>query len=161
MREILGGIVAVQLTVVTANRTFDLRPNGSWYSRSRAGTPCNAPASKKGLCPIHADPSRASAMGRRSGRRAGLQGMRTLFDKNVGYLSVGSNADNATIAIDGDPGPHVQNFVVSPGDHEIMVFRAATKVNYAGRVNVPPLATQTFRCPAKAQCPPLGRSSRY
>ncbi len=34
-------------------------------------------------------------------RRAGLQGMRTLLDKKVGYLSVGSNADNATIAIDG------------------------------------------------------------
>jgi hypothetical protein len=40
-------------------------------------------------------------------RRAGLQGMRTLLDKKVGYLSVGSNADNATIAIDGDPGPLV------------------------------------------------------
>jgi len=43
-------------------------------------------------------------------RRAGLQGMRTLLDKKVGYLSVGSNADNATIAIDGDRGPRVQNF---------------------------------------------------
>jgi hypothetical protein len=26
-------------------------------------------------------------------RRAGLQGMRTLLDKKVGYLSVGSNAE--------------------------------------------------------------------
>ena len=80
--------------------------------------------------------------------------MRTLLDKKVGYLSVGSNADNATIAIDGDPGPLVQSFCCLTGDHEIMVFKAAAKVNCAGRVNVPPLATQIFLCPAKVQCPP-------
>jgi hypothetical protein len=48
-------------------------------------------------------------------RRVGLQGMRTLLDKKVSYLSVGSNADNATIAIDGDPGPLVQNFCCLTG----------------------------------------------
>jgi hypothetical protein len=35
MPEILGGIVAVQLTLVIANRTFDLGPNGSWFGRGR------------------------------------------------------------------------------------------------------------------------------
>ena len=37
-------------------------------SKDKNGTPCKAPASKDGLCPIHADPSRASDMGRRSGK---------------------------------------------------------------------------------------------
>ena len=37
-------------------------------AKTRSGKPCKAPASKDGLCPIHTDPSRASDMGRKSGK---------------------------------------------------------------------------------------------
>jgi hypothetical protein len=42
--------------------------DGTCKARTTSGAPCRAKAVKKGLCSLHADPSRAAYLGRESGR---------------------------------------------------------------------------------------------
>src|SRR5438094_1893497 len=42
--------------------------NGRCRAKTKTGAACKALASRNGLCPIHADPGRASDLGRRSGK---------------------------------------------------------------------------------------------
>jgi len=42
--------------------------NGTCKAKTRSGEHCKARVSQNGFCAIHADPSRASELGRRSGK---------------------------------------------------------------------------------------------
>ena len=42
--------------------------NGNCRARTKGGQPCKAPVSTNGLCAMHAEPKRASELGRKSGK---------------------------------------------------------------------------------------------
>jgi hypothetical protein len=78
-----------------------------------------------------------------------------IFDSKVAYLDVLSDPDEARITIDNDKKEEFtcRSFVVSPGDHSVVVVKPGTRVNCSEKVKVNALETATVVCPkGKTKC---------